>query len=284
MPKLADLLSFWRSGSTPFKYWIKYFWSGSTHILYYIKLSLRWNTLLRNQISSCQHVYYYTKKKSFITSTPALWALPVPSTSIPSRALRRSFGTIQSKLRWRQSHVSIFKCTSNDYYRDTQHNDIQHNDTQHKGFICDTRHNNAQPLGWVSLCWESHFIYQMLNVIILSVIMLNVIMLNVVMLSVVMLSVVAPTMVNNIAKCTANPPEKICPWPITPPPPNARETTNKTDKISTCKKASIVVWPPWVTRPKSSRHPCHCTCENTSIVVWTPTPQMEQNLFVLHHA
>ncbi len=36
MPKLADLLSFWRSSSTPFKYWIKYSWSGSTHILYYI--------------------------------------------------------------------------------------------------------------------------------------------------------------------------------------------------------------------------------------------------------
>jgi hypothetical protein len=44
----------------PFLHWIKYSWSGSTHILYYINLSVRWNTALRNQISSCQHVFYYT--------------------------------------------------------------------------------------------------------------------------------------------------------------------------------------------------------------------------------
>ncbi len=62
-PKLANPLSFWRSGSIPFKYWIKYSWSGSTHILYYINMSGRWNTLLRNMISSCQHVFYY---KTFI--------------------------------------------------------------------------------------------------------------------------------------------------------------------------------------------------------------------------
>ena len=58
--KLADLLSFWRSGSTPIKYWIKYSWSGSNHILYYINMSVRWNTFLRNQILSCQHVFYYS--------------------------------------------------------------------------------------------------------------------------------------------------------------------------------------------------------------------------------
>jgi hypothetical protein len=45
----------------PFKYWIKDSWSGSTHILYYIKMSVRWNALLRNQISSCQHVLYYSR-------------------------------------------------------------------------------------------------------------------------------------------------------------------------------------------------------------------------------
>jgi len=60
-PKLADPLSFWRSGSTPSKYWIKYSWSGLTHILYYIKMSVRWNTSLRNQISLCQQVFYYIR-------------------------------------------------------------------------------------------------------------------------------------------------------------------------------------------------------------------------------
>ncbi len=43
----------------PFLYWIRYSWSGSTHILYYIYLSVSWNTLLRNQISSCQYIFYY---------------------------------------------------------------------------------------------------------------------------------------------------------------------------------------------------------------------------------
>jgi len=65
-PKLANLLSFWRSSSTPFKYWIKYSWSGSTHILYYINMSVRWNTLLSNQILSCQHIFYY--KAAFLIS------------------------------------------------------------------------------------------------------------------------------------------------------------------------------------------------------------------------
>ncbi len=37
-------------------YWIRYSWSGSTHILYYINL---WNTLLINQILLCQQVFYY---------------------------------------------------------------------------------------------------------------------------------------------------------------------------------------------------------------------------------
>jgi len=59
-PKLANRLSFWRSGSTFFKYWIKYSWSGLTHILYCINMSVRWNTLLRNQILLCQRVFYYT--------------------------------------------------------------------------------------------------------------------------------------------------------------------------------------------------------------------------------
>ncbi len=43
----------------PLLYWIWYSWSRSTHILYYINLSVRWNSLHRNQISSCQHVFYY---------------------------------------------------------------------------------------------------------------------------------------------------------------------------------------------------------------------------------
>ncbi len=42
-------------------YWIWYSWSGSTHIPYYINLSVRWNTLLRNQISSFQQVFYYNQ-------------------------------------------------------------------------------------------------------------------------------------------------------------------------------------------------------------------------------
>ncbi len=42
----------------PLLYWIRYSWSRSTHILYYINLSVRWNTLLRKQISSCQQVFY----------------------------------------------------------------------------------------------------------------------------------------------------------------------------------------------------------------------------------
>ncbi len=101
----------------------------------------------------------------------------------------------------------------------TQHDDIQLNDTQHNGLICDTQHNNALPLSWVSLCWVSHFIFVMMNVIMLmslcwchyaDVIMLmslcwchygDVIMLmslcwchhaDVLMLGVIMLSVVAP--------------------------------------------------------------------------------------------
>ncbi len=59
-PKLVNPLSFWRSSSTFFKYWIKYSWCRSTHILYYINMSVRWNTLLRNQILLCQRVFYYT--------------------------------------------------------------------------------------------------------------------------------------------------------------------------------------------------------------------------------
>ena len=59
VPKLANPLSLLERRVHPFYYWIKYSWSASTHILYYINLSVRWNTLLRNQISSCQHVFYY---------------------------------------------------------------------------------------------------------------------------------------------------------------------------------------------------------------------------------
>ncbi len=47
----------------PFLYWIKYSWSGSTNILYYINLSVGWNKLLRNQISLCQRVFYYKTQR-----------------------------------------------------------------------------------------------------------------------------------------------------------------------------------------------------------------------------
>ncbi len=40
-------------------YLIWYSWSGSTTTLYYINLSVSWNTLLRNLISLCQCVFYY---------------------------------------------------------------------------------------------------------------------------------------------------------------------------------------------------------------------------------
>ncbi len=56
--KLADPLSPLERRLHPFFYWIKYSWSGLTNILYYINLSVRWNTLLRNQISSCQHHFW----------------------------------------------------------------------------------------------------------------------------------------------------------------------------------------------------------------------------------
>ncbi len=58
--KLADPLSSWKIGSTPFLSWIKYSWSGLTHIVSFINLSGKWIKLCRNQISSCQHVFYYT--------------------------------------------------------------------------------------------------------------------------------------------------------------------------------------------------------------------------------
>jgi hypothetical protein len=44
----------------PSLYWIRYSWSGSTIILYCTNLSVRWNTLFRDQISLCQHVIYYS--------------------------------------------------------------------------------------------------------------------------------------------------------------------------------------------------------------------------------
>jgi hypothetical protein len=69
--KLADPLSSWKIGSTHFLSWIKYSWSGLTHIVSFINLSGIWIKLCRNQISSCQHVFYYTfinyGLKSFIT-------------------------------------------------------------------------------------------------------------------------------------------------------------------------------------------------------------------------
>ncbi len=55
-PKLTDPLSPLESWLHPFYYWIKYSWSGSTHILYYINLSV---VRLGNQISLCQHIFYY---------------------------------------------------------------------------------------------------------------------------------------------------------------------------------------------------------------------------------
>jgi len=71
-PKLADLLSLWSSGSTPSKYWIKYSWSRSTHILYYIKMSVRWIHYLETR-SCCVNMSFIilvatdtrSKSKSF---------------------------------------------------------------------------------------------------------------------------------------------------------------------------------------------------------------------------
>ncbi len=65
-PKPFDPLFFWRSAPPPLKYWIKYSWSRSTHILYYVKMLVRWNTLLRNQISSCQQVFDYTTSRRYV--------------------------------------------------------------------------------------------------------------------------------------------------------------------------------------------------------------------------
>ncbi len=67
----------------PFLYWIWYSQSGSTHILYYINLSVRWNTLLRNQISSCQHVFYYTDGRAPFnarTTMPGMLKIKQPHT------------------------------------------------------------------------------------------------------------------------------------------------------------------------------------------------------------
>ncbi len=58
-PKLANLLSIWISSFTPSKKLDPVTWSGSTHILYYIKTLIKWNKALRNQISLCQQVFYY---------------------------------------------------------------------------------------------------------------------------------------------------------------------------------------------------------------------------------
>ncbi len=61
-PKLTDPLG----RLHPSLFWIRYSWSGSTIILYYIYLSVRWNKLLRNQISLCQHVFYYIMLKQWV--------------------------------------------------------------------------------------------------------------------------------------------------------------------------------------------------------------------------
>ncbi len=44
----------------PSLYSIWYSWSGSTIILDYINLSVSWDRLLRNHISLCKHIFYYT--------------------------------------------------------------------------------------------------------------------------------------------------------------------------------------------------------------------------------
>ncbi len=64
----------------PSLYWIRYSRSGSTIILYYKNLSVSWYTLLRNQISFCQHVFiivlsrlWWVMQKSLLTLSPGLW-------------------------------------------------------------------------------------------------------------------------------------------------------------------------------------------------------------------
>ncbi len=167
-------------------------------------------------------------------------------------------------------------------HHDIQHNDIQHNDIQHKGFICDTQHNNALQLCWVSIYRESHFLYQMLNVIILSVIMLNVVMLNV-----VMLSVVAPTIVISIGKMYREPTWKIAhdSWPITPPPPPAppecpQNHQQNWQNIHLQKgKYGHLGWQTQIFNASMQLY-----LQKDKYSGMSDITQMEPNLFVLHHA
>ncbi len=67
VPKLADPLG----RLHPSLFLIRYSWSRSAILLYYIYSSVRWNKLLWNQIS-CQHVSYYCKNSHDSLSLPCL--------------------------------------------------------------------------------------------------------------------------------------------------------------------------------------------------------------------
>jgi hypothetical protein len=111
MPKLANPLSFWRSSSTPSKYFIRYSWSRLTNILYYIKMSVRWNTLLRNQISSCQQVFYYNVNTTYQASWR--WCSPLTRrepTSRPASGEGSSMG-------WSKQINTVIRVNVVDKYR-----------------------------------------------------------------------------------------------------------------------------------------------------------------------
>ncbi len=90
----------------PFLYWIKYSWSGSTHILYYINLSVRWNTLLRNQISLCQHVFYYTYNCHNMFIVQAYYIICSFSVECDSVIIK-----ICCELRWKENVPKIYSKT-----------------------------------------------------------------------------------------------------------------------------------------------------------------------------
>ncbi len=56
-----------KSSSNCFLYWIQYSWSWSTHILYYISLPVRWNTLLRNPVNTSFIIYFIICSNLFVS-------------------------------------------------------------------------------------------------------------------------------------------------------------------------------------------------------------------------
>ena len=88
------------------------YWSRWTIILYYIYLSVRWNTLLRNQIFLCQRVFYYTSVKCFVIQdlyeVDAWWSVDKLAAEIMKMTQKNSISnppTPQAqKLEWHSSN------------------------------------------------------------------------------------------------------------------------------------------------------------------------------------